>query len=166
MTGVAVRASFWGASAAELAAHFQRRRQEAATAVVPFVRPDAPQTSLTLSRPRRRLTFRGFDDFMPAFAAARAAAARAHGSFWWAKPDVSIMARVPPQWVAWKGAARSGTSPRDLHFPLGVYWPGGELPIGPDYAAPASVAQFAKPPPRRTLTIDAPAWELIADAAD
>jgi hypothetical protein len=102
---------------------------------------------------------------MPAFRAAREAAIRDAGAYWWAKPNVSMWARVPPSWVAWKGFSRSGSSPRDLHFPLGKYWPGGELPIGPEYAAPVSVCQFVVPAPRRRVTIDA-TWELIADAAD
>lgn len=160
------RATFWTMGAAELAVHLRQRAEMGSTAVVPFVAPGAPRKAVALCSPRRRLFFRGFDDFMPVLSAARAGAMREHGSKWWANPEASIMARVPASWVAWKGSARSGSSPRDLHFPLGRFWPGGELPIGPDYAAPASVAQFYNPAPRRHVTIDAPAWELIADAAD
>lgn len=166
MSGALVRAAFWNLPAAELVAVFQEPRREAATAVVPFVRPAGGRNAVARYRPRQTRAFRGFDDFMPAFTAAREAAILEHGAKWWANPDASIWARVPPGWVAWKGYSRSGTSPRDMHFPLGKYWPGGELPLGPDYAAPVTVAQFVAPAPRRRMTIDAPAWEWLSDAAD
>lgn len=113
-----------------------------------------------------RFTFRGFDDFMPVLRVARENAIRAHGERWYLNPAVCIKARVPAAWVRWKGLTASGTSPRDLNMPLGPYWPGGALPFGPEYAAPTHVAQFALPPPPRQLTIEATAYELIADAAD
>jgi hypothetical protein len=166
VSGALQRASFWNLPAAELAAHVQERRREAATAVVPFVRPSAAGNAPAVYRPRRSTSYRGYDDFMPAFRAAREAAAAKHGPNWWMKPDASRWARVPPTWVAWKGYSRSGSSPRDMHFPVGEFWPGGVLPIGPEYAAPVSVAQFAERPPRPRATIDAPAWEWLADAAD
>jgi len=99
---------------------------------------------------------------MPAFGAARFRAIDAVGPRWWMDPDYSRWARVPAAWVNWKGATRSGTSPRDMHFPAGRFWPGGELPLGPEYAAPVSVAQFADFAPR----VAGPVLELIADAAD
>lgn len=161
MSGVAL-ATFWNLPAADLAAHFQQRQQAEATVVVPFVRQTA------VARPARRLhyTFRGFGDFMPAFRVARERAILSAGRNWWMSPDHALWARVPTAWVTWKGRASSGSSPRDLHFPLGRYWDAGELPIGPDYAPSGSVAQFANPPPRRPLTIEARAWELVSDAAD
>jgi hypothetical protein len=165
MSGALVRANFWNLPAAELSAILQEPRPEAATAVVPFRRPAAAGNAVARYSPRRK-AFRGYDDFMPAFAVAREAAIREHGPKWWANPDACRWARVPAAWVHWKGFSRSGTSPRDMHFPLGKFWPGGELPIGPEYAAPVSVAQFVAPAPRRRVTIDAPVWELIADAAD
>ena len=166
MSGALQRATFWDLSAADLVAHFQERRSEGTTAVVPFVRPAGAKNAVARYSPRPRRAFKGFDDFMPVFRAAREAAKAEHGEKWWANPNASLWARVPAAWVHWKGLSVSGTSPRDLHFPLGKYWPGGELPIGPEYAAPVSVVQFASPPPRRQLTIEAPAWEWLDDAAD
>jgi len=151
---------------AELAAHIQAGARGGATAVVPFVRPIPASTAVALSRPRARLTFRGFDDFMPVFRLARELAIAEHGEFWWRDSNVSRKARVPSAWVTWKGRASSGSSYRDLNMPVGRYWPGGELPIGPNYAAPASVAQFHGAPPPKPRTIDAPTWEWLADAAD
>lgn len=160
-----VPATFWNLPAGALAAHLQQRRQDAG-AVVPFYRPAAPGRAVALSRPRTRLTFRGFDDFMPAFRAARAAVIAEHGAHWWANPNVCRKGQVPKAWVTWKGRASSGSSYRDLNMPMGRYWPGGEMPMGPAYAGPISVAQFVEPAPRRHLTIDVPAWEWLADAAD
>lgn len=165
MSGAPVRASFWNLPVADLAAHIQKGVQGRATAVVPVVRPIAAATAVALSRPRARLTFRGFDDFMPVFRWAREAVIAEHGEKWWWNPDVCRKARVPAAWVTWKGSASGGRSYRDLNFPLGRYWPGGELPIGPNYAAPASVAQFGGAPAPKPRTIDAPAWEWL-DAAD
>jgi hypothetical protein len=166
MSGALQRATFWNLPAGELAAHFQERRMEGATAVVPFVRPAGARNAVARYSPRPRRAYRGFDDFMPALATARAAAITEHGEKWWANPNASLWARVPAAWVAWKGFSRSGSSPRDMHFPIGKFWPGGVLPIGPDYAAPVSVVQFDSPPPHRRLTIEAPAWEWLDDAAD
>lgn len=36
---------------------------------------------------------------------------------------------------------RTSNAPRDQRFPAAHYWPGGILPGGPEYEAPA-VAQF------------------------
>jgi hypothetical protein len=166
MSGALVRASFWDLPAGALASHLQQRRQEAATAVVPFYRPAAAGKALALSRPRARLTFKGFDDFMPQFRASRAAAIAEHGEQWWANPAVCRKGRVPTAWVTWRGKASSGSTYRDLNMPMGRYWPSGEMPLGPDYADPICVAQFVEPAPRRRATIDLPAWEWIADAAD
>jgi hypothetical protein len=164
MSAALQRATFWDMPAGDMAAHFAKSRQEAAQAVALI--PPAPVTgsAVVAFRPRRRVTgFRGYNDFMPAFRAARERAMAAQGPRWWMSPDHSIWARVPAGWVTWKGRASSGMSPRDVHFPMAQYWPGGVLPIGPDYAAPISVAQFADPAPRRRVTID---LELLADAAD
>jgi hypothetical protein len=84
-------------------------------------------------------TYRGFDDFMPAFTAARRRAAMACRDMlgrWWLEPDC-LKARLPAAWVRWQGRSVSGKSPRDVNFPAARYWPGGTLPVGPDYAAPA-----------------------------
>jgi hypothetical protein len=81
-------------------------------------------------------TFRGFDDFMPAFTAARMLAMADHGIRWWLAPG-TLKARLPAAWVRWQGLAVSGKSPRDVNMPSARYWPGGVLPVGPEYAAPA-----------------------------
>jgi hypothetical protein len=161
-----VPATFWSLPAGALAAHIQKRRQEGAGAVVPFLRPSAPKTADALSRPRARLSFKGFDDFMPAFRAAREAAIAEHGDQWWANPHTCLKGRVPTAWVTWKGKASSGSSYRDLNMPVARYWPGGQLPVGPVYAAPICVAQCVDPVTPRCLTIEVPAWEWLADAAD
>lgn len=158
-----VRAAFWHLPAADLSEHLRKAAQERRTAVVPFVRPVGTENALVPASKRRVLSYRGFDDFMPAFAAARALVIAECGVRWYLNPDVCRGARVPPAWVRWKGLSVSGTSPRDLHFPVGRFWPGGQLPVGPEYAAPASVAQFADRAPRRRVTIE---LELVADAAD
>lgn len=151
----AALATYWDSPPAVLAGYLQQRAAVMRKATV-----------VAIGDRRQRNSFRGFDDFMPALRVARETAAAAAGPRWWMSPDHSIWARVPAAWVHWKGLSISGTSPRDLHFPMGRYWLGGALPMGPEYAAPISVAQFAKPPPRRQLTIVASEWELLADAAD
>ena len=164
---MSARAAFWCLPIEALSAHVHKRAAEGSTAVVPFVRPALAEKALAPVSTRRRLSFKGYDDFMPAFAAAREAARAAFGPKWVFNPDACCGARVPKGWVSWRTSAASGSSPRDLtHFPLGHFWPGGVLPVGPEYAAPVSVAQFAAPPPRRRLTIEATDWELVADAAD
>lgn len=164
MSGAMVRAPFsWGMAPADMAAHFATCRQQAAQAVALIPAPST-SSAVVAFKPRRPVNgFRNFTDFMPAFRAARARAIAAQGPRWWMSADHAIWARVPAAWVTWKGKASSGMSPRDLHFPMAQYWPGGALPFGPDYAAPISVAQFAAPAPRRHVTID---LELLADAAD
>jgi hypothetical protein len=81
-------------------------------------------------------SFRGFDDFMPAFTAARMLAIADHGARWYLSADC-LKARLPAAWVRWVGLSVSGKSPRDVNMPSARYWPGGVLPAGPDYAAPA-----------------------------
>jgi hypothetical protein len=162
MSGL-VRASFWGLDAAALSEHLRIAAQERSTAVVPFVRPMERSMALVPAGARRVLTYRGFDDFMPAFSLARERCMAVHGSRWWANPNANRWARVPAAWVRWKGRSISGASPRDVHFPLGEFWLGGVLPVGPEYAAPVSVCQFADRAPRRRVEIE---LELMADAAD
>jgi hypothetical protein len=156
--------SLWNLPPDQMKARLAQLASAAPSAeVIPF-----PSRAVTV-RPRTkapRFTFRGFDDFMPALRAARQNVIRYGGERWYLNPALCIKARVPAAWVRWKGLTASGTSPRDLNFPLGPYWPGGALPFGPEYAAPCHVAQFALPPPPRQLTIEAADYELIADAAD
>jgi hypothetical protein len=140
-------AALWRMSPAEMSQYIAANRN---LPVPPLAAPPPPPRKIA----RPRLTFRNYDDFMPAFRAAREAAIAAAGVRWWMSPETSIWARVPPAWVYWRGLSRSGTSPRDLHFPMGQFWPGGHLPYGPEYAAPVSVAQFANPAPRRRITLE------------
>jgi hypothetical protein len=79
-------------------------------------------------------TFRGSEDFFPAFNAAREACRAAHGPEWYLNPSVALKARVPGAWVALRGEMGTYRSPRDVNFPRAEYWPGGALPAGPEYA--------------------------------
>jgi hypothetical protein len=163
-----MRAAFWELSGEALKEHFAKTIPTGSTAVVPFGGADTlpairPAGAAPVARPARaRLSFRSYDDFMPAFSLARGRVIREVGDRWWMTPDYSRWARVPAAWVNWKGQTRSGTSPRDMHFPLGRFWPNGELPLGPHYAAPVSVAQFADRAPVRF----APVLELTADGRE
>ena len=79
-------------------------------------------------------SYSGFDDFMPAFNAARALAREAHGDRWHLNPDARMCARLPSAWVAAKGLSGTYRSPRDVAFPRARFWPGEALPNGPEYA--------------------------------
>lgn len=157
--------SIWSMTPDDLTALLSEPR-EAATALVPYVAPVTRGGNVVVFRPRRGRTYRGYDDFSPDFTAAKFAAMAAHGSHWWANPDVSRKARLPIAWVKWKGACSSGTCYRDVNMPAAEYWPSGELPIGPEYAAPVRASQFGKAPIKAPVVVDAPAWEWLADAAD
>lgn len=80
------------------------------------------------------LTFKDADAFFLAFNAARAACREEYGEQWYLNPVASLMARVPAAWVALRGEQGIWRSPRDVNFPAARFWPGGMLPIGPDYA--------------------------------
>jgi hypothetical protein len=160
-----VRASFWNLPVAEMAEHLAAARLSASTAIVPFVRSAAAATAVAVFKPRGFRSFRGYDDFSPVFTAAKFAAIAVGGPQWWADSALCRKARLPVAWVKWKGACSSGTCYRDVNMPVGRFWPGGEMPMGPEYAAPAAASQFGKAPPRAPVVIDAPAWEWI-DAAD
>ena len=79
-------------------------------------------------------SFKGYDDFVPAFNAARAAIAAELGTHWHLRPDAWRWARVPAAWARCPVYGRVSTAPRDMRIPLGQYWPAGELPSGPEYA--------------------------------
>lgn len=116
-------------------------------------------------------TFRGFDDFMPAFTFARLACRLANGPRWYLNPSACLKARLPAAWVRWHGLAVSGTSPRDVNFPVARYWEGGVLPIGPEYAplveATDSRVVLWKPrKPAPVLELLPVEWDHVADAAD
>jgi hypothetical protein len=83
----------------------------------------------------QRKTYSGFDDFMPAFNAARALAREAHGDRWHLNPDARMCARLPASWVSCSLiSGKTVRSPRDVAFPVARFWPGEVLPNGPDYA--------------------------------
>jgi hypothetical protein len=83
-------------------------------------------------------SFRGYDDFVVAYNAARHAAIAELGQAWYLVPGASVWARVPNAWVACKVYGRTSTAPRDRRLPAAQFWPSGELPTGPEYAAPAA----------------------------
>jgi hypothetical protein len=92
-------------------------------------------------------SFTGYDDFVPAFNAARHAAIAALGARWYLEPGASLYGRVPAAWASCKVYGRSSNAPRDQRFPAAQYWPGGMLPAGPEYetlaAAPFAYAEAA-----------------------
>src|SRR6202048_1429875 len=79
-------------------------------------------------------TFKGFDDFMPAYTAARLAAREAFGERWYLFPEATCYARLPVAWANCHIFGGVKRSPRDVHMPKARFWPGGVLPTGPDYA--------------------------------
>jgi hypothetical protein len=89
-------------------------------------------------------TFRGYEDFVPVFNAARQAAIAEFGPNWHRYPQSYVWARLPVEWTRVRVAAagvqgsRWSTAPRDQRLPVARFWPGGELPIGPEYAAVTS----------------------------
>ena len=85
-------------------------------------------------------TFRDAELFFPAFNAARKACRAARGPGWYLDPSASLKARVPASWVALRGQMATWRSPRDVNFPRAEYWPGGVLPVGPEYAEHGPVA--------------------------
>ena len=82
----------------------------------------------------QRRTFAGWDDFMPAYTAAREAVAGRVGERWYLDPTVALKARVPGAWVSCRVVGRTSASPRDVTMPRAEFWPGGALPVGPEYA--------------------------------
>jgi hypothetical protein len=90
-------------------------------------------------------TFTDYESFVPAFTAARKAAIAEFGPNWHLHPQAFIWARLPIAWVRVRVAggirlpdavvgSRWSTAPRDQRLPVARFWPGGELPIGPEYA--------------------------------
>jgi hypothetical protein len=88
-------------------------------------------------------SFRGYDDFVPAYNAARHAAIAALGERWWLVPGASTWARIPSAWAACKVYGRISHAPRDRRLPAAHYWPAGVMPSGPEYAEPAPM-RFAE----------------------
>jgi hypothetical protein len=83
-------------------------------------------------------------DFVPDLMQAREAATAEFGERWDLQPEAFIRARLPAQWasvqvVSGKGH-RTSRAPRDQKLPIARFWPGGVLPVGPIYEAPASTA--------------------------
>jgi hypothetical protein len=88
-------------------------------------------------------SFKGYDDFVAAFNAARHAIIAELGERWWLVPGASTWARIPAKWAACKVFGRVSNAPRDRRLPAARYWPAGAMPIGPEYAEPAPV-RFAE----------------------
>jgi hypothetical protein len=86
-------------------------------------------------------TFRGFDDFVPAFNAARYAAIAMHGENWWLRPEACLKARLPRAWAKCVGKYHSSKGLRDVNFPVARFWPNGMLPAGPEYATDDAAEQ-------------------------
>jgi hypothetical protein len=85
-------------------------------------------------------SFRGYDDFVAAYNAARHAAIDALGERWYLVPGASQWARIPAKWAACKVFGRVSNAPRDQRLPAAQFWPSGTLPVGPEYAAPVAPA--------------------------
>lgn len=85
-------------------------------------------------------SYRDAESFFVDFNAAREACAARWGREWYLNPKASLKARVPGVWVALKGEMGTWRSPRDVNCPRAEYWPGGVLPIGPEYAEHARLA--------------------------
>lgn len=90
--------------------------------------------------------FRGYDDFVPVFNAARWAAIAVYGDRWSINPEAFVWARLPRNWVRVqvgpKQARHFSVAPRDRKLPVARFWPKGRLPIGPDYAEPPASRRF------------------------
>lgn len=76
-------------------------------------------------------TFKGYDDFVPAFNEARGKAIELYGEHW--HLVTQLIGTVPSCWVTAKVFGRTSKAPRDQHFPPAIFWPNGELPKGPVY---------------------------------
>lgn len=91
-------------------------------------------SSLKSRRAAARASFAGYDDFVAALTKARGRAGAALGR-WDLVPGASIWARIPVKWASCRVFGRTCKLPRDQKFPAAKYWPGGVLPVGPEYAA-------------------------------
>ena len=104
----------------------------------------ARETVPALRKPSlRRAAFSGYRDFQRALQRARDAATRAYGDQWHLVPGACCRARVPGPWVRCVIAGRASVTPRDLNIPAAEFWPGGALPIGPEYPRPLGVRRLA-----------------------
>ena len=84
-------------------------------------------------------TFRAWADFTPALTTARMAAIAVFGAQWYLNPDLCIKGRVPAAWASCKVHGRTSVCHRDMNIPTAQFWPGGTLPVGPDYAEPYAI---------------------------
>jgi len=105
-------------------------------------------------------SFRGYDDFVVAYNAARANIAASLGANWHLVPAAYQWARVPAPWASCKVFGRTSKAPRDMRLPNARYWPDGTLPVGPEYAEPAprnvaTVAMFREMAERHYAAGDA-----------
>ena len=149
--------SIWTTTGADLGALLRAQAPQPVATVATRPTPEAVRQALAIIAAdkawtrKARNTFSGFDDFMPAFTAARARAAAEVGERWYLDPTRSVKAQVPAAWVRWVGKIASGRSPRDVNFPVARFWPGGVLPVGPVYADPVQVAAEVLPPERNVV---------------
>lgn len=75
-----------------------------------------------------------WDQWDPMWRAAAQAAAGEHGPQWHLHPE-TLNGRISTAWANIKlpiGTTKHG--PRDVHIPAARFWPGGVLPVGPEYA--------------------------------
>jgi hypothetical protein len=134
-------------------------------------------------------TFSSYEDFVPAFNAARQAAREVFGERWSLHPQAHVWARLPAAWTRVRVAGKPPTrqkldlptllsqqtglppetdptellraldstaheplsdeaigqrwsrAPRDQKLPIARFWPGGQLPVGPEYAGSAPAAK-------------------------
>lgn len=118
---------------ASIAALPATEREELLRAIVAAMKPEPKRIGGS--------SFRTAEEFFPMFNAAREACQAAHGVDWYLEPSASLKARVPAAWVALRGEMGTWRSPRDVNFPRAEFWPGGVLPVGPEYAEHGPVAR-------------------------
>jgi antirestriction protein ArdC len=73
-----------------------------------------------------------YDSYLPHLRYAQARALAQYGSQW--RVRHGVLCRLPAKWVACKVFGRVAKAPRDTRLPPGKFWPGGKLPVGPEYA--------------------------------
>ena len=117
-----------------------------------------------------------WDQWHPMWRAACQAAAGEHGPQWHLHPE-TCNGRIPTAWANIKlpiGTTKHG--PRDVHIPAARFWPGGVLPVGPEYAErgpmePTRVVvrlEWPVPVPAPELELELVEWDAedLAEAAD
>ena len=168
--------SLWTLTPAELVAELSRpapARQACVAVAGPTQQQiKAARAVLKAARPRR-MTFRGWADFQPAYSFACWAASGAGADpQWYLRPDTCLKARVPAAWVSCPLERRASVSPRDINFPAARFWHGGRLPVGPDYAplmvgrAAQNVTVWRPREPAPAFNLEPCEWVEMGEAAD